>query len=534
MAEQGETKDFVPGGGLSDFVPGDTARPGPASRDPRLSYEPVPPAGALSASRAGGEATAHYTTAVPSSGPAVPALKAEAASAPGRPPVSSRYAFQRRLTLFPLVMVMFFAVAGGAYGLEPAIGEAGGLGLVMLVVAPLLWTLPVAWAIGELAAAIPAEGGYYVWVQRGLGRFWGFQEGWWSWTNAFVDMAIYPVLFANYLGKLLDSGLGFSLISDNALAHWGVCLVMIWMMVLLNVRGVRLVGYASMVFGVIVLAPLAVMTIIGLQKWAAAPTAIWQPLIPEGTSWSSAMGLGLFVVMWNYLGWDGPSTVAGEVERPARTYNRAMVLAITLVICSYVLPVAAGLAVVPPSNVWQDGAFPDIAKSVGGSALSTAVAVGGVVSAAGLFSALLLANSRLPMVLAADGFLPTAFTRLHPRFETPWLGVVITAAISSIFSLQSFSNLVELSVIVYAAGLLLEFAALIALRRREPELPRPVRVPGGAAGLTLVTLAPVAVLAAALTGTALEEGPEVIIAAVAIIISGPVLYPLLNKRNTAH
>jgi amino acid transporter len=86
---------------------------------------------------------------------------------------------RRRLALLPLVMVMFFSVSGGAYGLEGAIGVSGaGMALLLLLVVPLLWSAPCAYVVGELQAAMPAEGGYYAWVKQALGPFWGFQDGW--------------------------------------------------------------------------------------------------------------------------------------------------------------------------------------------------------------------------------------------------------------------------------------------------------------------------------------------------------------------
>lgn len=467
-----------------------------------------------------------------------------AASAGAPPAPAARTAQQilrRRLTLLPLVMVLFFSVSGGAYGIEDAVGQSGaGLALLLLLVVPILWAVPVALMVAELTSALPAEGGYYVWVKDGLGAFWGFQEGWWSWTDSFLDMAIYPVLFADYLATLLSSQFslavgpvhahfaGTSIISDNHWVHWGITLVVIWAFALLNIRGVRAVGNSSTLFTLLVLAPFAVMCFLGLQHLSQHPVAIWQPFIPPHSSALSALGLGLFVVMWNYFGWDSPSTVNGEIVRPRSTYPRALTLSMPLVIVAYVLPVVAGLSAVSALDQWKAGAFPSIAAAVGGSWLGVWIGVAALVSAAGLFSALMLSNSRLPFVLADDGFLPQALTRLHPRFSTPWISIVLCAAIYSIFTLDAFTSLIELDVIVYTAGLLLEFAALIALRRRQPNLNRPVRVPGGAAGLAIVSAGPVAVFVLALAGTIHQSGVSSLAVPAAILLSGIVLYPILS------
>ena len=108
----------------------------------------------------------------------------------------------RKLRLLPLIAATYFMVAGGPYGIEDILGGAGyELAIVILVMLPLIWSLPTALMIGELASAMPAEGGYYVWVRRALGPFWGFQEAWLSLTASVFDMAIYPAIFVLYLGQ---------------------------------------------------------------------------------------------------------------------------------------------------------------------------------------------------------------------------------------------------------------------------------------------------------------------------------------------
>ena len=92
-------------------------------------------------------------------------------------------------------------VAGGPYGLEEVIGKTGyRLALAILVLTPLLWSLPTALMVSELASALPEEGGFYVWVRRGMGNFWGFQESWLTLTGSIFEMALYPTLFVDYLG----------------------------------------------------------------------------------------------------------------------------------------------------------------------------------------------------------------------------------------------------------------------------------------------------------------------------------------------
>lgn len=437
---------------------------------------------------------------------------------------------RRQIKLLPLVMIMFFTVSGGAYGLEDLIGYSGpGMALLLIVLTPFIWSLPTALMVAELSSAMPVQGGYYAWVKKAMGPFWGFQEGWWSWLTSFVDMAIYPVLFADYLSTLLVQQLDFHLLEENALAHWLVTLVIIWAFSLLNIRGAKSIGDSSNLFGLFILAPFAVMAIIGIIKLISNPTAIWQPFIPPDASILGAFGVGLFVVMWNYLGWDGVSTVSEEIENPKRNYPRALALTIPLVTLAYLLPVVGGLAAAPDWAGWTAGYFPEVAAALGGKGLGAWLAIGGLVSAIGLFSALMLSISRVPFVMAEDGYLPKAITKLHPRFETPWVAIVVCAAIYSVFTLSAFASLVVVDVMVYAASVTLEFVALVALRIKAPNMKRPFRVPGGWLGIILVCVLPALVLALAVVSTVQEEGISALYLSLAAIATGPILYPILKK-----
>jgi amino acid transporter len=115
----------------------------------------------------------------------------------------SRRRKPQRLGVITLVAATYFMVSGGPYGIEDILGGAGYRGaLMLLVLLPFIWTLPTTLMIGELASALPEEGGFYVWVQRAMGPFWGFLEAWLSLAASVFDMAIYPTLFTAYLSRL--------------------------------------------------------------------------------------------------------------------------------------------------------------------------------------------------------------------------------------------------------------------------------------------------------------------------------------------
>ncbi len=401
---------------------------------------------------------------------------------PARALPSSKKSFAK-LTLWPLVAATFFMVSGGTYGTEDIVHGAGyGLGILILILTPMIWSLPTAFMIGELSSALPAEGGYYAWVRRGMGNFWGFQEAWLSLVASIFDMAIYPTLFVLYLTRVFPW---------FAQGRRGVMvgLAVITVCTLMNIAGIRVVATTSLWMFFLLSAPFAFIVLLAPTKIGALAGTVTTPT----TSTVDLIG-GVLIAMWNYMGWDNASTIAAEVERPHRTYPRAMVVAVIVVALTYVLPVAAMALTGAPPNAWETGSWADLAGLVGGPLLRLALVLGGMISAFGMFNALVMSYSRLPLAMAQDGMLPRVFGKLHPRTRAPWVAIVVCATGWAFCLGLGFERLVTLDIMLYGLSLMLEFVALVFLRVLEPDLPRPFRVPGGTLGAVLVGVFPLLLL----------------------------------------
>jgi amino acid transporter len=388
---------------------------------------------------------------------------------------------RRKLTLLPLIAATYFMVAGGPYGLEEVIGKTGyANAILILLLTPLLWSLPTALMVSELASAIPEEGGFYIWVRRGMGRFWGYQETWLTLTGSVFEMALYPTLFVDYLGHFaprLTAGHRSIVLELGMIA---TCTV--W-----NIIGARAVGGGSVWLNGLLFLPFLAMVAIAMVM----PAGPVQAAVPADHI--DLLG-GVLIAMWNYMGWDNLSTIAGEVDHPQRTYPLAMLGAVILVVVSYVLPVAAVAKARVDLSVWTAGGWVDAGRAIGGNWLALAVAAAGVIGAVGTFAALMLSFSRLPGVMAADGFLPKVFERRSAKTGAPWVAILVCALAWAACLPLGFLRLLILDVLLTGLSILLEFAALVALRVREPNLLRPYRVPGGLFGTIAICIPPVALM----------------------------------------
>jgi len=358
----------------------------------------------------------------------------------------------------------------------------------------------------------------------------------------------------------------------------------------LSVRGARISGMFTNWLGAIMMIPLILMSIVGIAAWIKSGTTIHLPFLASGEAVSfstliPALGTGIYVAMWNFMGWELPTAASDEVVNPKKTYPIAMVLVLLAAIASYSIPTVAGLyggagennkyllwgleasdeevgivgdlagpeadqaqidewtsqlnawGVEPTSSVgWE---FPDIAHVVADKltgqtngalarTLGALVSVAAVLSMIGLFVGNGLGGTRIPFALAEDGMMPKFMVKVHPKYGTPWVAILVCGLIYSIFTLQAFEMLVVIDVFLNMLVLLACFFAMWVLRFKDPDRPRQ-KVPGGWLGITLITVLMTAVVVMAVVFNYLDSGMESISWALIAMAIGGVLYFPIRK-----
>jgi amino acid transporter len=428
----------------------------------------------------------------------------------------------RKLKPIQLAAVIFLTVSGGPYGLEPLLNQTGAnASLLLLMITPLLWDIPTIFTILELNSMMPATGGYYQWVKRALGLRWACYEGWWTWLYTFADLAIYPVMFVQYLSFFYPEAKAYEI---------PICLVMIWLSAGVNILGIVPVGKTSIVLSVLILIPFLI-----LFGWSFVQHHghITIPSPSFNHSSFSAVGLGLYTVMWNFIGWDNVTTYAEEVNKPVRSYLLSIAIAFIAVFTIYFIAVIIAInSDIAPATLEKDG-FPSAAVLVGGNALGSVVAFGGMASALGLFSAVLLSVSRIPEVMSEDKLLPAKLKALHPKFKSPYISIICCCIAVSGMVLWSFGELLIIDITLYGAALFLEYFALIRLRKIAAHEHRPFKIPLKIPGLILMALLPLTVYVIAMIGSFLNSEKALLPALFAIValFSAEVVWLLVKWRN---
>jgi len=385
--------------------------------------------------------------------------------------------------------------------------------LIYHLILPFFWCIPISLVAAELTTAMPVQGGFYRWVRAAFGDFWGFLAGWWNWSASFLLGSAYAVLFTDYLGFYFPQITGWK--------HYVVSVVLVAIITWINVRGIQMVGQFATALELFILLPVLVMIVMGLAKWQHNP---FSPVVPPHQPFNKIFGVGLALGIWLYSGYEQLSTVAGEVENPQRSFPRALAIVVPLSVATYFLPTLAALAALDNWQKWHTGYFSDAAQLIGGSWLGFWMTLAAMVTNISILNGTVLASTRMPFAMAEDGYLPSVLARLHPRFGTPWIAIIVSAIIYAMLAFHTLTQLINVYVWLRVATSLMTVLAGWRLRYTNPQMPRTFVIPWGRFGVLYVVAAPVIMSYVVLRYSdpfAIRWGP-------AALLVGPVAYFLQN------
>ncbi|PIN15270.1 Amino acid transporter [Handroanthus impetiginosus] len=416
-----------------------------------------------------------------------------------------------KLSILPLIALIFYEVSGGPFGVEDSVKAGGGplLSLLGFLIFPFFWSIPEALVTAELSTSFPENGGYVLWISSAFGPFWGFQEGFWKWFSGVMDNALYPVLFLDYLKHSFP-------IFNNMIARIPALLGITVSLTYLNYRGLHIVGFSAVLLACFSLLPFLVMALLSIPH--IRPRR-WIVVDYRKVDWRGYFN-SLF---WNLNYWDNASTLAGEIDNPGRTFPKALLGAVVLVVCSYLVPLLVGTGAVETNpSEWTDGYFAQIGMLIGGSWLKWWIQAAAALSNMGLFEAEMSSDSFQLLGMSEIGMLPSIFAS-RSKYGTPTFSILCSAMGVVFLSWMSFQEILEFLNFLYAIGMLFEFAAFIKLRIKKPDLHRPYKIPLETFGATILCLPPVFLLVLVMCLASLRTS----LVSCAVIILGFALYPFL-------
>lgn len=381
---------------------------------------------------------------------------------------------KRQLTLLDATMINVGTIIASAIFIVPAeIAlrlEATSLTVLVWIVGGIV-SLLGALSIAELAAAMPEAGGGYVYLREAYSPVWGWLYGW---ANGIVinpaSIAAIAVGFAGYLGHFVQ-------LSDGGIKI--VAIVSILALTWLNVLGVKAGAITQNVLTLIKIATVIGLIVIGFVL-PGGSSANFQPFWHGGGGTVGAFGVAMLAVLWAYDGWIETTYVGGEVIQPERNLPRAIIYSALICMALYVLVTVSFTYVLGPDKVAGSKLVASDAAAVTLGALGAGlVAAAILVSTLGANNGIVLTAARIPYAMARDRLLFSSIGRVHPRWLTPANSLFVQAVISIALTITGEYNWLYTYVIfsefVFYA---LMCGAVIRLRRRRADLPRPYRAWG--------------------------------------------------------
>jgi len=436
---------------------------------------------------------------------------------------------KRKLSVATIVFMIYCLCSGGAFGIEEMVVYAGpGLTLIMLMVLPFVWGIPLGLVACELGSARPQEGGYYKWVQEALGEFWGFMAGWWRTVSVYIDNTLYVILAAGYISMVMDlTNVQLFLIKA----------AIIFIFTYINLRGLGDIGIASTIFSILVMVAFALVAIVGFLNWSQNP---FVPIAAQYdypgfagltfSDWVYYIGMGIAIGMWMYSGYESMSTVAGEVEDP-QVIPKATLISVPLIMATYILPTLAGLGSIGQWDSWSTVGIDSVGYITVLSqflhpGFAMFMVVVAVISNVSVYNTYIASGSRGFFCLAEDNLAPPVMVKIDKKHGIPYVSVLSVAVVNLILCNFAFNVVVVIDVFLFVSAYVLIYISAIILRKKIPDEERPWKIPGGYGFLCLVCIMPIII---AFLGFFIN-GTDYFIGGMIGIVSGPVFYFIWKRR----
>ncbi|MGW4346169.1 amino acid permease [Streptomyces sp. NPDC004690] len=391
------------------------------------------------------------------------------------------HGLKRTMGLFQLVCFGVGAIVGtGIFvGLSDSVAQAGPAVVVSFVLAAITCVL-TAFAFAELGGAIPVSGSSYSFAYAGLGESTAFLVGWCLLLEYGVSVSAVAVGWSQYVNELLHSLTGWQLPAvlsagpgDGGVVNLPAVIVIALAAVLL-VRGVRESARATAAMAILKLVILVAFCAIGFTAFKHGNLT---PFSPAGLG---GIGAGTTAAFFSYIGFDAITTAGEEAKNPRRDIPLAILVCIGVVTLLYCAVALAAIGAIGGGQVGdRPAALSYVVNVVTGSSVGGAViAFGAVVAIASVVLAVMYGQTRILLSMSRDGLVPRVFEKVSPKTSTPVAGTLIVAVVFALpAAFASLDAVVNLCTIGTLATMAVVNVAVIALRRRQPDLARSFRVP---------------------------------------------------------
>jgi len=348
---------------------------------------------------------------------------------------------------------------------------APGLGMLAWIIGGFI-TIAAGLTASEVAAAIPKTGGMIVWLEEAYGEVWGFLLGWVETVISFpANIAALSIIFATQAVSLL----GFS---DGMIVV--IAIISTIFLIVMNSLGAKVGGNIQTVFTIAKMIPILGIIIFGFVSGNGGIVRLF-PMSVAAHPIATSLGSALLATMFAYDGWIHIGNISGELKNPKKDLPRAIVGGLLFVMAAYILVNMAYLFVLPATALAATKTpATDVATILFGAIGGKVITVGILISIFGALNGNVLTGMRVPYTLALENKLPGSkwLSKLHPKTKTPVNSGILIGVIAIFMTLLgNFNQLTDLLVFVLWIFYVMTFIAVMVLRKSQPDLIRPYKVP---------------------------------------------------------
>jgi amino acid transporter len=403
----------------------------------------------------------------------------------------------RRVMGFWDVLLFCIATVLGPRWIAAA-AHGGQSSISLWILAAVLFFVPTTFVVVELSTRFPEEGGLYVWTKMAFGDFHGFVAGWTYWTYTifyFPGLLLASAAMSAYVG-----GSGAAWLAENQKFLLSVSLAMLIVAVWLNIIGLHIGKWLQNAGGVGTYVPLLMIVGVALWLWGRQGSVTHFTAAGMLPHWNWDTVNFWSQIAFAFTGLELVSALSEEVRDPQRTLPKAIFASGGLIAIIYIAGTVAILAMIPAevvdpkSGVFQAITAGSAALRVGIVGVTAAVLV--TVGNAGGVGSTVAGISRVPFAVGIDRYLPAWFGKIHPKWKTPHISILVQAGLSVVVLLMSqfkatertaYAVLVSATIVLYFIPFIYMYAAVIKLAWREDreENKNAVLIPGGKAGVCL-------------------------------------------------
>lgn len=449
-------------------------------------------------------------------------------------------------------LVFFYVTAVLGMRWVSTAAAAGPSALLIWVVSAATLFIPLAYTVIELSSRYPDEGGIYVWTKHAFGEFGGFMTGWTYWG---ANLTYLPgLLYFAASTALYIFGSRYAYLQDSPTYFIVVALVGLTIAAAMNIVGLEVGKWLAAVGAIGTWLPMILLIVMGFVAWARFGSAT--PITPHALLPSTGLRDMVFwsTIAFAFTGLEAGSFMGEEIVDPRRSIRRAIIIAGASIAAIYILGTLAIMLALPQSEITGLGGIMDAITATGSrigiAGLAPIAAILIVLNTLGGVGVWLAAPARLPFVAGIDNYLPRSFGRIHPRFGTPHIALVLQAGVAALCAVlgqagetpkQAYDILVSLGVVAFFLPYIAMFAAMVRLQR-EPAGPEVIRPPGGRPtaillGYTGMLTSIAAVLLACVPPPGEEDGRRYVIKVVGLsgllVASGVIAWVIGGARRRA-